>query len=428
MTKKPKKCSWWNALVAAVIGLCFSMIVIPASSQTLGIAAVVNDDVISLYDLQSRLSLLIVTSNQKDTPELRRRLSKQVLNRLIDEKLKMQEAKRLGITVSKSELDQAYFDMEKRNKLPKGGLTKYLNNNGIDQLVLLDQIEASIAWASAVNRTFRAQVTVGEDEVDEVINEIKASKGKPEYLTSEIFLPVNNPNRANEVLNGANRLIDQLKAGASFGALARNYSQSATAAVGGDLGWVRQGQLAREIDKALTTLKKGNVTTPIRTVAGYHIILKRDQRTGKGLPESEEKIDLRQVFLPLPPASGENVKAALKAKAQSMAATATSCAGMEKLEEESGSPLSGSLGVVDTSSLPVTIQNAVKNLPIGAGSEPITTEGGVIFLMVCERTGTSALETLRPKVKQRLTNERLDISARGYLRDLRHAAFLDLRI
>lgn len=419
----------WRIIFSAILIIAGSIFAAPkVSSQTLGIAAVVNDDVISLYDLEARVHLLLVTSNQKATPELRTRLSRQVLNRLIDEKLKMQEAKRLGVRVAKRELDNAFADMEKRNKLPKGGLIDFLRSNGVDHLVLLDQIEASLAWGSAVNRTFRSQITVSEEEIDEVIAEIQAGKGKPEYLASEIFLPINNPNQANEVLNNANRLMDLLQKGASFVALARNYSQSATAAIGGDLGWVRHGQLAKEVNTALIQLKKGMASTPVRSVAGYHIILKRNERTGQGIPPSKEKIDLRQVFLPLPASASAADRAALDTRARTMGATANNCAGMEKLEKESGSPMSGSLGVVETSALPPAVQAAVKDLPVGKASVPIASNGGIIFLMVCSRTGSSAVDALRPKIRQRLMNERLDISARGYLRDLRHAAFVDLRI
>jgi len=412
--------------VLSIFTLMLSVALYPssASSQSLGIAAVVNDDVISLYDLNARLDLLIVTSNQKDSAELRTRLSRQILNTLINEKLKLQDAKRLEIQVSQDELERAYSDMERRNKMPQGGLTEFLTSNGIDRLVLLDQIEASIAWSNTVNRMFRSQVSISEEEVDEVINDIRASKGKPEYLTSEIFLPISNPNQANETLSNANRLIEQITGGGNFSVLARNYSQSATAAVGGDLGWVRQGQLAKELDAALSTLKEGHVSKPIRTVGGYHIILKRDQRTGVGLPLSQEKIDLRQVFLPLVTADPTQKMAQAKA----MTARATDCLAMEKLEAESGSALSGSLGEVDTSSLPAGIQASVRNLPVGTASEPTLAQGGIIFLMVCKRTGTSAMDELRPKIKLNLLNERLDISAKGYLRDLRHAAFLDIRI
>lgn len=422
------KNTWRSVLMLSLMTFVLYLPPSPAVPQTLGIAAVVNDDVISLYDLNARIKLLIVTSNQQDSPELRRRLSRQVLNSLIDEKLKMQEAKRLGIRIANKELENTYSDMEAGNKLPKGGLTDYLEKNGVDRLILIEQIEATIAWADAINRLFRPQTTIGDEEIDEVIEAMKASKGKPEYLAAEIFLPISNPNKAGEVLDNARRLIEQMMNGADFSILARNYSQSATAAVGGDLGWVRQGQLPSEINKALIALKKGDLSQPLRGVSGYHIILKRDDRIGLGLPKAKEKVDLRQVFLPLGAASTKADRQALMGKAKSMAATAAGCANMEKLEAESGSPLSGSLGVVDTSSLPKAIQNVIKNLSVGAASQPIPADGGIIFLMVCERTGTSTLETLRPSIEQRLMTERLDNAARGHLRDLRQTAFVDIRI
>jgi len=411
-----------------MIAFVFALSPSPASTQTLGIAAVVNDEVISLYDLQARVKMLIVTSNQKDTPELHRRLQQQVLNTLIDEKLKMQEAKRLGVRVPNQNLEQAYAGMEAENNLPRGGLTDILTKNGVDRLVLIDQIEATIAWADTINKMFRPQTSIGEEEIDEVISAIQAGKGKPEYRAAEIFLPINDPNKAGDVHNNANRLIGQLKSGASFEILARNYSQSASAAVGGDLGWVRQGQLPKELDKALILLKNGTVTPPLRGVSGYYIILKRNARTGQGLPPSKEMLDLRQVYLPLPKPFNDADIASLTEKAKNMAASATNCADMEKLEADSGSPISGSLGNVETSSLPNPIQKVVKSLPLGTASEPIPAEGGVLFLMVCGRTGTSTLDILRPRIKQRLMTERLDNAARGHLRDLRQAAFLDVRI
>ncbi len=123
-----------------ILALTITLNTLLATAQTLGIAAIVNDGVISLYDLQARMLMIIVTSNQKDTPELRRRLTRQVLNNLIDEKLKMQEAKRLKIQVPAEELERTYSNMEAGNNMPTGGLTKYLAKNGVDRLVLLDQI------------------------------------------------------------------------------------------------------------------------------------------------------------------------------------------------------------------------------------------------------------------------------------------------
>jgi peptidyl-prolyl cis-trans isomerase SurA len=415
-----------QAHALAVFAIILSIFLYPSHSlsQRLGIAAIVNDDIISLYDLEERIDLLIITSNQKNTVQLRKRLSRQTLNRLIDEKLKLQDAKKLGIKVQENQLEQAFSAVEKQNKMPSGGLTQFLKSKGVNRLALLDQIEASLVWQETVRKKFRNRISISEEEIDDVINDIRESEGKPEYLTSEIFMPVNDPNRADEVLGNANRLIEQIANGANFSTLARNYSQSASAAVGGDLGWVRQGQLAKNLDLALSKLRKGGVSNAIRNVGGYNIIQKRDQRNGLGLPPSQEKINLRQVFLPLLTTDVNS----LMAEANSMAARATDCSEMEKLEVESKSSLSGSLGIIETSTLPPAIQASVQNLPVGTPSDPTTAEGGVIFLMVCERTGSSALDIIRRKIKRNLTNKRLDISAKGYLRDLRLSAFLDVRI
>ena len=395
-----------------------------SSSQSLGIAAIVNDDVISLYDLEARLDLLIFTSNQKNTNQLRKRLTRQTLNTLINEKLKLQEANRLKIQIPQVAIEQFFSNMEKRNNMPKGGLTKFLELNGIERTVLLEQIESTIAWQRIISKIFSPQISISEEEINDVINDIEVSKGKPEFLTSEIFLPVNNPLESNEVLKNATRLIEQIRKGASFNVLARSYSQSASAAVGGDLGWIRQGQLELDLDSELSSMKKNSVSKPIRTAGGYYIILKRDQRIGAGLSSSTEKLNIRQVFLS---ASTED-KIAIIEKAKTMSSRAKNCSEMETLEAESNSPLSGPLGLVNVLSLPASIRNTVKNLPVGKVSAPISSKDGVMFIMICERIKDSSTDSLRPKIKQTLLNNRLNISAKGYIRDLRQAAFVDIRI
>jgi len=408
--------------------LLLVMAAAPVSAQTLGIAAIVNDDVISIYDLNSRVSLLIATSNQENTPANRKRLSRQVLDRLIDEKLKMQEAKRLDINIPHQTINQAYSDMERRNKLPVGGLGEFLAAKGVDKLALLEQIEAEIAWGSAVNHSLRFQIQIGDEEVDEIIEEIKAGKGKPEYLLAEIFLPVDNPQADNDVHGLAQRLIEHLKSGANFLSIARNYSQSASAAIGGDLGWVRLGQLGNEIDAVLPNLGKGQASDPIRTIAGYYIIMIRNIRTGKGLASPDQKVKLQQVFFSLPVSITDQEIATRMASIKARTETIEGCEKLDKLGREEGSPLSGSLGSVRVDQLPDAIGNAVGSLDIGKTSRPLRSGDGIIVLMVCERSGTSGLQAVRKEIKTTLINQRLDIAARRRLRDLRNTAFVDIRI
>src|SRR5438046_2448527 len=101
-------------------------------AQETRIAAVVNDDVISVADLTARLRLIISSSNIEDSPQTQQRISRQVLRNLIDEKLEMQESKRLNITVSDNEVAEAVARIEQQNNMPKGGLDRYLASRGID--------------------------------------------------------------------------------------------------------------------------------------------------------------------------------------------------------------------------------------------------------------------------------------------------------
>ncbi len=397
------------------------------AQDALRIAAVVNDEIISVYDLNARLSLVLASSRVTDKAEARRRLAPQVLRSLIDDKLKLPEAKRLRIRVSKKDIDRALGGLERQNGLPRGGLGRFLAQNGINMAVLIDQIEAEIVWAKAVNRRLRIQIRIGEDEIDEMLAQFDANKGKPEHRVADIFLPVDEPEDEEKTRILAERLMQQLEAGASFPTLARNFSQSASAAVGGDLGWIKQGQLARELDAALVKMRPGQMSKPIQTQAGYYILLLLDRRADPGLESGEVTVALHQLFLPLPPKAGQAEVDRQMERAKALAQQAANCADMERLGKQTGSPLSGSLGKIKVSRLPRPLKSVVKGLADRTASRPIRKDDGIIVLMICERETKGSDVTARQKVEGMLMNQRLNIAARRYLRDLRRAAFVDVR-
>lgn len=410
----------------AIVALTFAGAPVRAQN-VLRIAAVVNDEIISVYELEARLSLVVGTSQLEDRPEIRKRMAPQVLRAMIDEQLKLQEAKSVGIRVSKGDIDKALATIEKQNKMPKGGLRDFLARLGVDRSVLVEQVEAEIAWAKVVRRRVRATVKIGEDEIDEVLAEIEANRGKPEHLVSEIVLTFDSNTEGN-IRALAQRLIQQLKSGARFEALARNFSQSATAAVGGDLGWLRPGQLGQTLDAALANLRPGQVSQPVRTTGGYHIFLLHDRRTSDTMARSDVTVELRQLFVPLP-STAEAVERAEQMKlAHTMAELATSCQEIDKLAQELGTPLSGNLGNVRLSSMPAQLRDVVGDLEIGRASAPQVIGQGILVLMVCGREGGKAPAVDRAAIFTTLTNQRMALAARQYLRDLRRDAFVDIRI
>ena len=203
------------------------------------IAAVVNDDAISVADVASRIRMVMLSTAIPDTPEARKRLASQVLRQLIDEKLQIQEAKRHNITATDAEIKKAIASIERQNNMRPGQLDELLKANGIDQSALTQQVTASIVWAKIVRQLAAVTDPVPDSEVDDTLKHVKQNENQAQSRVAEIFLAVDNPQQDAEVLAESQRLIDQMKQGARFSAIAQQFSQSPTASVGGDIGWVQ---------------------------------------------------------------------------------------------------------------------------------------------------------------------------------------------
>ncbi|MCP5368118.1 MAG: peptidylprolyl isomerase [Hyphomicrobiales bacterium] len=416
-------------LICALLAATAAAAPSPAPAQdSLRIAAVVNDGIISAYDLAMRMRMVMITSNLPNTPQVRGRLGPEVLRNLIDEQIMLQEAKQLEIKVSDAEMAKAMAQIESRNGMAPGGLATFLQQAGIDKDTMDSQVRASIAWSKVVQRKFRPRIKVGEDEVEETIARMEANKGKPEFQVSEIFLPLESPELEGEVRTLAERLLGEIHNGGNFGALAQSFSKNAAADAGGDLGWIRKGDLGPEVESVLERMQVGQVAGPVRSQAGFHLIHLADKRIDPGLGGDEESVALRQLYIPLRPQAAADEVAKATAKADGLAAQAADCAQMDKLAPATGSDLSGNMGTVKLSGLPAPIRDVLQNLPVGQASRPLRSGDGVLVLMVCDRTGRPDREQIKQRVVSMLMDQRLSTAARHYLRDLRRAAFVDVRI
>ncbi len=411
-------------------------LVTPSSraQEALGIAAVVNDKVISVYDLSMRLSLVMIFTGLPNTLETRERLGPQVLQSLIEDELKRQEAKRLKITVGDNQVQATVRRFEKSSNLGKGELEVFLAGRRIEPKTLTNQIKADLVWSKLINIRFGPTISITDEEIDEVMAEMKKNEGKPEYLAAEIFLPVDNEEKERETFAQIDRLIQQVQAGANFQALARNFSKNPSAEKGGNLGWNRLGQLGAEYDNALARMQPGQISPPIRTVDGYAILFLIDRRTAKALDGSKADsavVNLQQLFIPIPKGASPAVVDDAMEGAKLAAEKAKSCGDLEKTAKTIGSPLSGNLGDIKTSALAPQQRTMIRGLPLLKASRPLRTPDGVIVLMVCRRieakTPELAEEDLRERIADRLTSERLSIMARQYFRDIRRTAFVEVR-
>jgi peptidyl-prolyl cis-trans isomerase SurA len=396
----------------------------PAGPPEMRIAAVVNDEVISMFDLVSRVRMVMISSNIPDTPENRKRLEPQVLRQLIDEKLELEEAKRQNVRATDAEIKAALDQIEKQNKMQPGQLNQFLQARGLDRTALVDQLTASIVWAKLVRRMASETIEISDDEIDTEMKQLKEHANDPESRVAEIFLSVDNPAQDAEVKQLAERLSQQMRQGAQFSAVARQFSQSATAAVGGDLGWLRPGQLPPALGKAVSGLQPGQLSPPIRTGGGYYLLLVVERRNGV-LDTQDATYDIVQVVFPLPPPASAAVRAAAIRDADDIRVAGKDCPTMLAIGKEKAPKLS-SEGTLRESQISPKMREIVDALPVGKPSEPIVQKNGVGVIMVCSKTKPDGKIT-RDQVTESLLKERLDAVSRRYLQDLRRNAYVDVR-
>lgn len=408
-----------------LLALAFAIwLVLPSGAgaqQSLRAAAIVNDEVISILDLEMRVRLAMLAVGASNDPQARRRIAPQVLRTLIDERLQLQEAERLGIEVPQKDIDAAIDTLAQQNNRTRAEFLGALQQRGILLEALMEQLRATIAWQGVIARSLRPQVIISEEEVQSAVAREQASQGQLERLVAEIFLSVDNPGQDEEIRRSAQRLVEQLSSGARFQDLARQFSQSATAPVGGDLGWVRDAQLPAEIGSALQGMAPGQIGGPIRSLSGYHIVFFRQQRTIKA---GEQWLSLKQVFLPVAEASDADSLGKVRDEAANLSGSLNGCEAMDEAAARFGTE-SGDLGEVKVGDLPAELRNAVVALDIGAASQPIQRTDGFVVLMVCDRRGQGVN---RKRIEDQIERERIDMLSRRHLRDLRRAANVEMRI
>ncbi|MFO1049688.1 MAG: peptidylprolyl isomerase [Geminicoccaceae bacterium] len=249
-----------------------------AQAPSLRIAAVVNDDVITTGDLLDRINLGIATSGLPNDDATRQRLAPQILRGFIDEKLQLQEAKRLRIDVTQGDMDQAMQTIAQRNRTSVADLTRFLSDRGLSSRALQDQLRAQIAWIKVVGRELRPKIVVSQEQIDLAMRR-EAGADDRELALSEILLPVYDRNQEDKVLADAQGLVASLRGGGNFAAVARQVSAAASAENGGDLGWVPVAAIIPDLRDRIASLPVGQVSDPFVSPAGVHIFLVREQRS-----------------------------------------------------------------------------------------------------------------------------------------------------
>jgi peptidyl-prolyl cis-trans isomerase SurA len=388
--------------------------------------AVINGEIITRTDVEQRLALIINASGNKIGDEEKDRLRLQVLRNLIDETLQIQEAKAAKIEIEDDEVDQTFDRVAQQNfGQSSPALEKYLAGIGSSAASLKRQIKGELAWQRLLRRNVQPFVNVSEGEVNEMMERLKASKGTEEYRIGEIFLSATDESKT-QVYANAQKIVEQIKGGGSFVAYARQYSEASTAAVGGDLGWIRLGQLPQELATAAATMTPGQLVGPVEIRGGFSLLYLIDKRQVLTADPRDALLSLKQISISFPKGL---------TNAQATAKAAEFAKAMKEIKgcgdaEAAAAPIGAQVVANDqikARDLPPALQETLLKLSLGEVTPPFgSIEEGVRVLMLCGRDDPKV--DSGPSFEQlmsQMEDDRVNKRAQTYLRDLRRDAVIE---
>jgi len=401
----------------------------PPAGLTEAVAAVVNDEIISTYDLSQRMRLLIATSGVQPTQENLPQFQREALVGLVDERIQLQELRRvqkeqkIDIILTDSDVDEEIADMAKQNNMSKDQFLGQLSAQGIGAETLRQQIRAQQSWLRWIRGRYGSRLRIGEDQIKAQQQKVAAAASKPQYEIAEVFLDAARVGGMQVAINGASQLVSQMQQGAPFQAVARQFSASASAATGGDVGWISPGEMPPEVDAALEQMRPGQLSKPIPVRDGVYIIYLRDKRSGAGAMV----VNLKQAAVPLPgDAPAADVDAA-RAKLMTVRSQSKGCADLEAQAAKVQGVVAGDLGEAEVKDLAPDFRQAAETLQTGEVSQPIRTSAGLHILAVCTRHASGEQALTHDQIENRLYGQQLSMIARRYMRDLRNSATIETR-
>lgn len=390
-------------------------------------SAIVNGEVITQTDIDQRLALLAIANGTEIPKEEVERLRVQVLRNLIDETLQIQAAKQAEIEVTDADIDRTVARVAQNVNQTPENLATFLKSRGSSIRSIRRQIHGEIAWSRLQRAKIESQVSVGDEEVKAVIDRMTAAKGTQEYRVGEIFLAATPANQA-QVLGNAQKIVAALKQGASFAGYARQFSEASTAAVGGDLGWVRPEQLPDQLSSVLRQMGPGQLSEPIPVAGGFSILAVQDTRKILTADPRNAVLSLKQVSIAFPQGTTAQQAQATLARFSQAAQNVGGCGGAEKIAGDFNGDVVQS-DQVKLRDLPPALQQMMLPMQVGQATRPFgSLEEGVRILVICGRDEDNADNApSADQVFAQLTEERVNLRARRYLRDLRRDAVIDFR-
>lgn len=391
------------------------------------IVAIVNDQVISVYDLNLRLSLILAATGGINSEEEYITMREDVLSSMVDELLQIQEAQEFELKISDAEIEDSIANLARNNNMSRDDFLGYLSSIGSDISSLIPQIESSMVWQRLVEGRFGGNIQVSDAEIDAVLKHMMDNAGEAEYLVTEIFLTAASISEREALSDLATRLAGQLQGDAPFESLARQFSRATSAATGGDLGWMQEDQMIPAIAEYITGMDIGNVSDPIQANGGYYIIQLRDRRRILAADPMDTELDLIQITMVVSEDATQDEIKGLIDQISETAQGRDGCSDTAGLAGDLGTSTYGEVGSVSLRDLPMDIRVVLEKLALGAASVPFVSAGQMQVLFVCSRVEPVVEPPSIEMIENSLSSQRLAMMSRRYLRDLRQDSIIDYR-
>ncbi len=390
-------------LTALVLTL---ILAVPASAQSDLFAPVarVNDRVITQYELNQRILFFQILNAPGD-------LRQEALERLVQERVQLDAAERLGVEVTPEALEAGLTEFAGRANLTSEQFLQAVAGGGVDAQTVRDFVRAGIAWRSVVQGRFGPRTQITESEIDRALA-LASNRSGVRVLLSEIFLPANTPERQAAAQRRAAE-ISQITTIPAFAAAARRYSAAPSAGRGGRMEWIPLSNLPPAVASQVLALAPGQVSAPIPVPNAIALFqLRALEETGA--PEAEAvSVEFARYFIP-----GGRTEATL-AEARSIEARVDTCDDLYGVNL--GQPEERLLrDTLPMAEIQGDVAMELTKLDEGEVSTALVSGDGqaLVFLMLCGRTPAINVDVSREQVRANLRNQRLASYADGYLAEL----------
>jgi peptidyl-prolyl cis-trans isomerase SurA len=398
------------------------------------IIAVVNDDVITRYELNDHIKMVVNQLTKQGTPlPPQNVLEKQLLERLINDRIQLQYAKETGVRVDDTQLGKTLERIAETNKMTLQAMREALEHEGIDFNRFREEIRAEIIMARLKEREVDNKIEVTESEINNYLKSQEALVGKEdEYNLAHVLVLVPeqaSPEQIQAKRARAEQALAQIKSGADFAQIAVGYSDAADALQGGVLGWRPAGRLPTIFLEALRPMQAGEVSAVLRSANGFHIIKLLDKR-GKDSATEVLQTHVRHILIKTSEMSGENEARTRLLNLKERLEYGADFSELARLQSEDGSAAQGGdLGWLAPGDTLPEFERAMNTLKVGQISDPVRSPFGWHLIQVLERRNQDiSRDRQRLLARQALRARKSDEAHEEWLRQLRDSAYVEYRL